>query len=177
MDNDDELIELYNVIEDNTIFNEKKLCKNCPILCSRDKKWHWLLSKEAERLKEKMEIEKQYDSFFFDDGLCPLLINTKCSIYSDRPLECRLSPISLNYLMNNIFWIIDIECPYYLKYKNNSIFWEKINLFISTIESYFTKEIIDEIIKISVSIDRFDPLIENKDYKPIRIFQISNKSK
>lgn len=116
------LKNLYSIIEKNSIFTEKELCGTCPRLCVREQKWHWLLPEEAEKLKDKMQIENKFGAFFFPGGRCPLLKNTDCSIYEERPLECRLSPLSLYYVDGKLFWIIDIECPYFKNIKRIKYF-------------------------------------------------------
>jgi len=167
----EDLKKLYDVIQKNTIFNEKEICENCPIICSREQKWHWLLPNEVERLKNKMWIENKFGSFFFEGGKCPLLKNTNCDIYENRPLECKLSPLSLYYKNGKLSWIIDISCPYFKKYGKNKMFWKKVNKFINTIEDCFTENTIKNIIEISKAIDQFDPLIENKDFIIIKKFK------
>ena len=168
---ENELDDLYSIIEKNSIFIEKKLCKTCPKLCAREQKWHWLLPEEAERLKNEMKIENKFGAFFFPGGRCSSLKNTDCSIYEERPLECRLSPLSLYFTNGKLFWIIDIGCPYFKKYKTEEKFWRETNNFISKIEPYFTKKIIKDLINISKAIQKFDPLIENKDVVEIKEFK------
>ena len=166
-----DLKKLYSVIEKNSIFKENKICENCPILCSRRQEWHWLLPEEAEKLKDKMPIKNKFDSFFFEGGKCPLLKNKNCSIYNNRPLECRLSPLAFYYNDNKLFWILDIKCPYFKRYKNNKIFWSKVNNFISEIEPYFTKKIVKNLIEISRAVRKLNPLIEKRDYIKIIEFK------
>jgi Fe-S-cluster containining protein len=168
---ENELENLYLVIEKNSIFTEKEICEACPRICAREQKWHWLLPEEAERLKDKMQIERKFNAFFFPGGKCPLLKNNHCSIYKERPLECRLSPLSIYYTNDKIFWIFDIKCPYFKKYKENKIFWARISNFISRIEPYFTERIIQHIINISKAIQKIDPLVENEDFIKIREFK------
>ena len=167
------LEKLYSIIQENLIFTEKEICETCPILCSREQKWHWLLPEEAGKLKTRMKIENKFGAFFFEGGRCPLLKNRNCSIYKDRPLECRLSPLSLYYINGKLFWIIDIGCPYFKKYKDNKAFWNKVNDFISKIEPYFAEKIVKNLIEISNAIQKFDPLIENKDFIKIREFKFA----
>jgi len=169
----EDLRKLYTKIQKNTIFTEKEICESCPVLCSREQKWHWLLSEEAKRLKDKMRIENKSGVFFFKGGKCLLLKSKCCSIYEDRPLECMLSPLSFHYKDGKLFWIIDIGCPYFKKYRDNKLFWNKVNDFISKIEPYFAEEIIKELIEISKTINNFDPLIENKDFIIIKEFKPS----
>jgi len=166
-----ELKDLYSIIEENSIFTEKEICETCPTLCARKQKWHWLLPEEAEELKGKMRVENKFGAFFFSGGKCPMLKNTHCSIYEDRPLECRLSPLSLYHTGGKLFWIIDIKCPYFERYKNEKKFWKKADVFISKIEPFFTSKIVKDLINISKAIQKFDSLIENKDFIKIREYE------
>ncbi len=165
-----DLEDLYSAIKEYTPFTEKSICETCPSLCSRDQKWHWLLPDEAERLKDKMLVEEKYGAFFFEGGQCPLIEGAHCSIYDSRPLECRLSPVSLYYMDKELFWIIDTGCPYLEKYENDKEFWNKVDGFISKIELYITEKMEKEFMDISEAIRNFDPLTEDEDFIKMRAY-------
>ena len=45
------------------------------------------------------------------NGFCPMLIDEKCSIYSNRPLCCRLFPLDIIYFNDKLCWAISNMCP------------------------------------------------------------------
>lgn len=163
-DMEKDLEKLYNRIDEYQIFGDFSICKNCKKLCSRKIFWHWLLDCEVD-IFTKSSVLNINDAFFFRDGKCSFLIDGKCSIYDKRPLECRVSPISLHKFNNDLYWIIDIDCIYYKKYFVNNK--QLILDFISKIEPYFTNEIIENIKRISNVIDNNFAFIENVNYKKV----------
>ncbi|MCD4818178.1 MAG: YkgJ family cysteine cluster protein [Candidatus Cloacimonetes bacterium] len=162
---DKELRTLYKKIDDSQIFGDFNICKNCKNLCARKMQWHWLLSIEIQLFNYNLDISKKNEAFFFEGGKCPLLKDNQCSIYSKRPLECRLSPLSLLQLNEKFYWIIDIDCLYFKSYSKS-----KILNFINIIEPYFTKKMLDDIKNISNAININNPLIEFKDYIKLKEF-------
>jgi Fe-S-cluster containining protein len=72
-----------------------------------------LMFDETERFKN----DSYKDGDFFrikrnEQGLCKFLNEqNRCSIYADRPLECRLYPYILNYKNEEISLILHNGCP------------------------------------------------------------------
>ncbi|MDD4352900.1 MAG: YkgJ family cysteine cluster protein [Candidatus Nanoarchaeia archaeon] len=162
-------------IKENNIFKDKTLCETCGVLCSREQKFHWLMSDEAQRLKYELPIEKKGSASFFEGGLCQKLKNSSCSIYESRPLECRLAPIILySDDSKNLFWAIDVGCNYFKKYSSDKKFFDDLNTFINSIEPYITKEMEPEFIAISEAVKEFDSFIEGKELHKIRKFKQRN---
>ena len=162
------LIELYSKIDKYSFFQVKSVCHSCPRLCKRPFIWHWLFREEAARLINHLDIQQIEGAFFFNSGLCPKLHAKTCSIYVNRPLECRLSPLSLFYTEKDIWWIIDSNCPYYLKYKGNNDFWRKIFCFIQMIEPFIDDDMENEIIRISTAIIKTASYIDGKKIATLR---------
>ncbi|MCF7810439.1 YkgJ family cysteine cluster protein [bacterium] len=161
---------LYKRIESSTIFTSKEICKNCNSLCSRDWRWHWLLPDEAKKLSAYFDIKVIDKAHFFNDGLCPNLFNTECSIYERRPLECRLSPISIYQISRKLHWIFDLNCNYLNCYRLESDFKNRILNHISSLEKYFTEMDLNDISKISNVINKIQPFKENIDFVKLKAF-------
>jgi len=127
-------------------------------------RWHWLLPDEVENMSNYLGIKKIGNAHFFNDGECPQFANLSCSIYQIRPLECRLSPISIYTIGNQLHWILDISCPYYRHYKENEEFWKKIHTFVDNIRPFITDKFMADLRNISQSINSVRPLIKDQDY-------------
>jgi len=162
------LKRLYEAINEQKIFDNFDECTECPVVCSRKQNIHWLLPEEAGRLKEFMKVTKIGDAYFFEGGLCPLLKDKHCSIYSDRPLECRLNPLSIYEIEGDLYWIVYLECP--IMKKRGKEFIEKLKMGIKSISPFITRSMKGEFRKISKAIKSFDPLVEGRDF--IRIAKL-----
>lgn len=164
-----ELTGLYKVINELRMFEDFEECKDCPVLCARKQNIHWLLPQEAEKLRGPMNVTKINDAHFFDGGLCPLLKEKHCSIYSERPLECRLNPLSVHEIEGELYWILYLECPI-VKKRPKEEFIERLKLGITIITPFITEELKGEFRKISKAIKSFEPLIEERNF--IRIAKL-----
>ncbi len=74
------------------------ICKNCKFGCC-EKSTPFLLKNERQNYSIKFKNK------------CNYLINSKCSIYKKRPIDCRIFPISLKKFKNKFYWILVKNCP------------------------------------------------------------------
>jgi len=68
----------------------------------------------------------------------------KCSIYSTRPLVCRMFPLEITSINNKLEWVVYDYCPFVKKTINDphQNIHEKLWFLVTEIESLFTKEIL-----------------------------------
>ena len=118
------LAEAYKLI-DRLFPDISKACKNCNTCC---KTYGWLLKQEAEEFSEKgypaVEINKNlycFDSFIRDEKdkrifdqipRCSFYRKGKCSIYNERPLDCRLYPIKVKFRQGKAIIGLSLGCKY-----------------------------------------------------------------
>jgi len=159
---------LYKAIDGSHFFDHFKKCSTCPVLCARKKNIHWLLTVEAEELKNLFSISKVKNAHFFEGGLCPLLKNKRCSIYQNRPLECRLNPISIYEIGGHLYWILYKICPAVKHANDLDDFIVECKNFINKLEPHITPEMQIEFREISRDIKTFDPLVHEKDFILLR---------
>lgn len=160
--------KLYKAIDESHFFDHFTECPTCPVLCARKKNIHWLLTVETERLKNLLSVSKVKNTHFFEGGLCPLLKNKRCSVYKNRPLECRLNPISIYEIGSHFYWIVYKICPAVKHAEDLEGFVLKCKNFIDKLEPHITTEMQDEFRQISKAIKMFDPLIHEKDFIVLR---------
>jgi Fe-S-cluster containining protein len=156
--------KLYRVIDESHFFDHFTECSTCPVICARKKNIHWLLTVETERLKNLFSILKVKNAHFFEGGLCPLLKNKCCTIYQNRPLECRLNPISIYEIGDKLYWILYKICPAVKHANNLEEFISECKIFINKLESHIIPELRNEFREISRAIKTFDPLFHERDF-------------
>ena len=86
-----------------TEFGFKKACKKCGELCCYEENIYGS-SEELVTLGVK-KITRQ------PNGACMFLKNGVCSVYSQRPLECRIFPFDIELTGNKFMWILWEICP------------------------------------------------------------------
>lgn len=167
--------KLYKAIDESHFFDHFTECSTCPILCARKKNIHWLLTVESEQLKNLLPVSKVKNAHFFEGGLCPLLNNKRCSIYNNRPLECRLNPISIYEIDGSLYWILYKICPAVKHATDLDEFIMGCKNFINKLEPQITPGIQDEFRQISRAIKTFDPLVHEIDFIVLRRLENNNK--
>ena len=108
-----------------------KLCLSCEGCCRFIKKsspWaplflpHEITEKIRPYLRKSGRVKLKYSGNIY---ICPFFNfeHQKCSIYTKRPLDCRLYPftITFNKTLKNIVLGIDTKCPFALDEKNNDL--------------------------------------------------------
>ena len=58
--------KLYMAIDKSHFFDHFTECSTCPVLCARKKNIHWLLTVEAEQLKNLFSVSKVKNAHFFE---------------------------------------------------------------------------------------------------------------
>ena len=164
----EEIEKLYKAIDESHFFDHFKKCSTCPVLCARKKNIHWLLTAEAKRLENLLPVSKVKNANFFEGGLCPLLKNKCCSIYQNRPLECRLNPVSIYEIGGHLYWILYKICPAVKHANDLDDFIVECKNFINKLEPHITPEMQIEFREISRDIKTFDPLVHEKDFILLR---------
>jgi Fe-S-cluster containining protein len=86
-------------------------CKGCCRYAQADSAWSVVLLEEE---KQALNIDKI--SLVSAEGvfLCSFLNpqDNHCSIYSQRPMECRLYPFLLNRCHGGLYLAVDLKCPF-----------------------------------------------------------------
>jgi Fe-S-cluster containining protein len=78
--------------------SSSKICKDCKINCCRKNTIPYLTKKEREI--HKIEGEE-----------CSYFSNNKCQVYKNRPIDCKIFPISIYKQDNKFYWILEKNCP------------------------------------------------------------------
>lgn len=149
--------QFYEFIDTTTPFQDQNICSCCNILCSREKGWHWLLNKEADLLSSFFDISYKDGVAFFPGGKCAHLDGNNCSIYSQRPTECRLSPLSLYVVEDRPSWIFDTRCPYFQRYLESIDFQKEVQDFINQLEAVADQSIKAAFLSIAKSVTQNYP--------------------
>ncbi len=163
------LESLYKTVAEQKTFSGFGECASCFQLCSRSKNIHWLLTEEAEKLSSFLNISKINGAFFFEGGLCRLLKDGHCSIYENRPLECRLNPLSIYEVGGQLHWIIYLSCPVVHKHPILE-FLEVLGPKINSIEAAMSENVKNEFRSISRAINSFEPLVPGRDFLLLKRF-------
>jgi len=129
------LEELYDAL-DSLFCGISQICQEC----HEDdcKGYNWLLPREMDRLYENdveiLEINKNIyfikPRFGKQDEVniemikpeCPLRKNKKCTIYSVRPLVCRMYPLNFSTERDTIYLVLHLDCLYSKKKKGDVVF-------------------------------------------------------
>jgi len=122
-------------------------CKNCNTCC---KTYGWLLKREAEGFLKKgysvIEINKHlycFDSFVRDKNnkrifnqipRCPFYKKGECSIYEERPIDCRLYPVKIKFRKGKVLVGLSLGCKYV-----SSLSEERKNELYDNIVDFFKK--------------------------------------
>lgn len=104
---------------------------------------------------------------------CPLLKNGLCSIYHQRPLVCRMYPVGLTTIDEEIFFVLFNDCKYsrMMSFKTKGVFVEKIfgifgncspELYDTIIETYST---VDSLFKYPEGKNEYEVLANCRDLK------------
>jgi Fe-S-cluster containining protein len=159
-----EIKKLYQIIEKTGLFKNFPECKGCAIACIVKKNVTWLSNVEAKKSRNLLKISKEGKSYFFEAQPCPLLSKEKrCTIYKERPFECRVNPLTIYEIDGDLWWVLYTECPIVGKAKDLSKVISMAKEFIKQIEPYVTQNIRNELRQKSSDIRKFDPLIVGKD--------------
>ena len=73
-------------------FNFNKFCNGCNWCCYDESPYNG---------NKKITSNKE----------CKNLETNKCSIYSERPFDCRIFPIDVKQIKNKVVWILWENCP------------------------------------------------------------------
>ncbi|MFA6422457.1 MAG: hypothetical protein WCV92_03605 [Candidatus Buchananbacteria bacterium] len=168
----EELKNLYANIHVNHVFKDMEECKNCSISCSAPKWISWLLPDEVDTYKKYgFNLIQSGKANFFKDGHChKCKEGVGCTIYDERSLECRLTPLTVLKIENELWWILTKVCPI-IKNSNQNKLEEiilKVNLSIDEIETAMTQSILEKISDICDSINNFTNLHNGEDYIKVR---------
>jgi len=146
--------KLYSAF-DNLFKGIEEDCKKCDY--SRCLGYVWLLSQEAERMVDNgLEVLQINENLFFINSFpvinrkinveqfkpqCPFLDDGRCSIYDNRPLSCRMYPLSF-YIENGILQLVlHLDCLYSRHRMNCRIFKENSLAILQRVEKNLLKEI------------------------------------
>ncbi|MEM4245537.1 MAG: hypothetical protein QXR60_05035, partial [Candidatus Nanoarchaeia archaeon] len=55
--------------------------------------------------EEKRELSLNHN------GGCDKLVGKRCSVYDNRPIDCRIFPISIYKIGNSFYWVLTKNCP------------------------------------------------------------------
>lgn len=118
-----ELKKIYK-LTDQIFPNINNFCKDCNTCC---KTYGWLLKKEADEFSKKgypvVKINNIYcmDSFKRNKNTeiildkiprCVYYKNKRCLIHKEKPLDCRLYPIKIQFNKNRTFIGLSLGCKY-----------------------------------------------------------------
>lgn len=84
-------------------FNFLQYCIPCDAWCCKGEE-PYASKQELIKLGVEKIIQKE-------DSSCMFLQNGKCSVYYDRPFECRIFPFDIKDIENKLYWIIWDICP------------------------------------------------------------------
>jgi len=84
--------------------------------------WHWLLPQGFTTLETLDNVSTIQGAHFFSGGQCVFLSGQDCTIYDQRPLECRLSPLALLVRTSDPIWVLDLKCAYSDMYREDKSF-------------------------------------------------------
>lgn len=92
------------------------------------------LLEKSKKIRLKALSEKEDSSLPGHIGqiyVCPFLDaqNSRCAIYSGRPLECRIYPFLINRRADKVFLSVDLGCPF-VKDKTESEEFKKHLLYL-----------------------------------------------
>jgi len=145
---------LYQAFDKHSPFQDASECSGCPIICSREWNVHWLLDIEVQHLSE-LQIKKRGNAYFFKDGRCAKF-NNMCSIYQKRPFECRINPLSIYEIDDELCWIVYEICQ---RIKTGGVeFIQKLEKVSRDLELYLTPDILENFRRISRVIRETEPL-------------------
>ena len=128
-----EITEIYSLFE-GIEFNE---CDGCSICCY----FPWLLKEEYDphlAVFDKDVKEINGVAFILDETRCKCAIDDRCTLYNDRPLDCRLFPLDIIEVNGEYWWCIFTTCP-----KHDSIKKKLIPL-IPKLENCMTSKIFEQ---------------------------------
>ncbi|MGA9998012.1 MAG: YkgJ family cysteine cluster protein [Pyrinomonadaceae bacterium] len=113
-DDSHEFAELMRVFKD---LDFDAVCENCMGRCCH---LPWL-SKEEIYLAHQFPGSTKFigeTAFFMDHNRCVFLDQKgKCSIYAQRPLDCRLFPLDIIEEDGEYYWCVFTTCPNWQKMK------------------------------------------------------------
>lgn len=150
-----ETLEQLYIAFDNLFRGIEKDCVKCKF--SRCLGYVWLLAEEAERLIENgLEVLQINENLFFVNSFpvvegeinieqfkpkCSFLTDGRCGIYNQRPLSCRMYPLSF-YIENGILQLVlHLDCLYSRHRMNCRIFKENSLAILQRVEKNLLKEI------------------------------------
>jgi len=174
------LREIYK-LTDKLFPGISNFCKSCDTCC---KTYGWLLKRETKNfLNRGFKIVKINNSIYCLDSFetnergkriiekiprCIFYKNKKCSIYKDRPLDCRFYPIKIKPKGKNLIVGLSLGCKYISSLsvsQRNKICKNIINFFIKNHEDYIVKEYLNLIYNINL-------ISKPKRFKFLRLFEI-----
>lgn len=131
-------------------------CKQCEYDDCRG--YVWLLRQEAERLIEEgvevLEVNKHLffiNCFSVQKGkicveefkpVCPLLKAGRCTIHSQRPLVCRMYPLSFSISDGTLQIVLSLDCLYSRHKMENPVFKDRSLAILRQISHRLLGEII-----------------------------------
>jgi Fe-S-cluster containining protein len=138
-------------------------CEGCSKCCYMP----WLLEEEYEpHLDNFGGTVREIDSiaFVMDETRCRYAQEDRCSMYKDRPLDCRLFPLDIIEEDGIYWWVIFTTCP-----QNVSI-RDKLIPLIPNLEKEITPAILEQYKKqISLTKEIYPPY-KNRQYDKIQRF-------
>lgn len=148
--------ELYFTF-DNLFKGIEEDCRKCKY--NRCLGYVWLLPREAERMIESdLEVLQINENTFFINSFsivdekinveqfkpqCPFLNNGRCSIHGNRPLSCRMYPLSF-YVENGILQLVlHLDCLHSRHRMNCRAFKERSLAILRETERSLLEEIVE----------------------------------
>jgi Fe-S-cluster containining protein len=91
----------------------------------------------------------------------------KCSMYEDRPLCCRIYPLDLMKLDNELWWVIHAECPIAQRFRREG----KLTL-LAAVTAALDRELNDEQLRIWIAQDKTSQTIEAFTFDPSKVVKL-----
>ena len=84
-------------------------CDGCSLCCE-----HVYLLEEEYALLELFggeKIVKKGIAFVEEKGPCAYARDNRCLVYKERPFNCRIFPLDMQWIKDGYYWIIYETCP------------------------------------------------------------------
>lgn len=173
---EEDIQKIYNLLSKISVFKNMPQCKTCDSACGAPRWSSWLLPEEAERLEKEqgLSVIKIKGVNFLKDGPCKLYKNGMgCTIYNRRPLECRLSPITIIKSGKDLWWALQVYCPIVGKANKDELekIKSKVKEYVEKVEKLLTPKIKKDLLDIENAVNAAETLVENVDYIKVKKLQ------
>jgi hypothetical protein len=151
----------YEVFE-GTSFPE---CDGCSLCCSCP----WLLKEESaahpEIFKATTKTIEDVD-FLWDDGVCKYVKDDRCSVYPNRPLDCRIFPLDVLEVDGVFWWAIYTTCP------QHKIIRKRLLPLAAKLEKVITSKMWEQYLEETRVIKTAYPACKSGEFELLRKFNV-----